>query len=99
MALPAFARHTPLLLSNRLCSTHTHTHTFNGPFSRTTRVGQYQKSKTKLDFTEARDSEWQWQPAMQQSIDISCHLPAKPTAANSQQWFCCCGPMLGQTDG
>ena len=40
--------------------THTHTHLFNGPFSRTTRVGQYQKSKTNLDFTEARDSEWQW---------------------------------------
>jgi len=25
-----------------------------------TRVSQYQKGKTKLDFTEARDSEWQW---------------------------------------
>jgi len=38
-----------------------HTHTpFNGPFSRTTRVGQYQKGKTNLDFTGARDSEWQW---------------------------------------
>jgi len=23
-------------------------------------VSQYQKGKTKLDFTEARDSEWQW---------------------------------------
>jgi len=23
-------------------------------------VGQYQKGKTNLDFTEARDSEWQW---------------------------------------
>ena len=31
-----------------------------GPFSRTTRVSQYQKSKSNLDFTEARDSEWQW---------------------------------------
>ena len=40
--------------------THTHTHTFNGPLSGTTRVGQYQKGKTNLDFTEARDSEWQW---------------------------------------
>ena len=39
---------------------HTHTHTFNGPLSRTTRVGRYQKGKTNLDFTEARDSEWQW---------------------------------------
>jgi len=40
--------------------THTHTHTFNGPFSRTTLVSRYQKGKTNLDFTEARDSEWQW---------------------------------------
>ena len=39
---------------------HTHTQPFNGPFSRTTRVGRYQKGKTNLDFTEARDSEWQW---------------------------------------
>jgi len=23
-------------------------------------VGRYRKGKTKLDFTEARDSEWQW---------------------------------------
>ena len=34
---------------------HTHTHPFNGALSGTTRVSQYQK-----DFTEARDSEWQW---------------------------------------
>jgi len=40
--------------------THTHTHTFNGRFSRTTRVSRYQKGKTSLDLTEARDSEWQW---------------------------------------
>ena len=32
----------------------------NGPLSRTTRVSRYQKGKTNLDFTEARDSEWQW---------------------------------------
>jgi len=37
-----------------------HTHPFNGPFSGTTRVTRYQKGKTNLDFTEARDSEWQW---------------------------------------
>ena len=40
--------------------THTHTHPFNGPFSGTTWVSQYQKGKTNLDFTDARDSEWQW---------------------------------------
>ena len=35
-------------------------HPFNGPFSGTTQGSQYQKGKTNLDFTEARDSEWQW---------------------------------------
>ena len=39
---------------------YTHTHPFNGRFSGTTRVSQYQKGKTNLDFAEARDSEWQW---------------------------------------
>jgi len=34
--------------------------TFNGPLSGTTQVSQYQKGKTNLDFTEARDSERQW---------------------------------------
>jgi len=37
----------------------THTHTFNGPLSGSNRVSHYQKGKTNLDFTEARDSEWQ----------------------------------------
>ena len=37
-----------------------YTHPFNGFFSATTRVSRYQKGKTNLDFTEARDSEWQW---------------------------------------
>ena len=39
---------------------HTYIHPFNGPFSGTTQVRQYQKGETNLDFTEARDSEWQW---------------------------------------
>ena len=40
--------------------THQYTHPFNGPLSGTTRVSQYQKGKTNLNFTEARDSDWQW---------------------------------------
>ena len=40
--------------------TNTHTHPFNGPLSGTTRVNRYQKGNANLDFTEARDSEWQW---------------------------------------
>jgi len=38
---------------------YTHTHLFNGPLSGTIQVSRYQKDKTNLDFTEARDSEWQ----------------------------------------
>ena len=34
-------------------------HSFNGPLSETIQVSRYQKGKTNLDFTEARDSEWQ----------------------------------------
>jgi len=34
--------------------------TITQPFSETTWVSRYQKGKTNLDFTEARDSEWQW---------------------------------------
>ena len=37
-----------------------HRHPFNGPQSRTTQVSRYQNGKTTLDFTEARDSMWQW---------------------------------------
>ena len=39
---------------------HAHTHTFNSPLSGTTWASWYQKGKTNLDFTEARNSEWQW---------------------------------------
>jgi len=49
-----FLRYCPALDS------YTHTHPFNFPFSGTTWVIRYQKGKTNLDFTEARDSEWQW---------------------------------------
>ena len=41
------------------CMDGSHTRAFNGPLSGTTQVSQYQKGKTNLDFTEARDSEWQ----------------------------------------
>jgi len=47
-------------MSIRPLAYHTHTHPFNGPLSRTTWVSRYQKGITNLDFTGARDSEWQW---------------------------------------
>jgi len=57
--------------TNTQTHTHTHTHTFNGPFSGTTWVSQYQKGKTNLDFTEARDSEWQWHQLGHMQVCIS----------------------------
>ena len=50
--------------------THTHTHSFNGPRSGTTRVSRYHKGKTNLDFTEARDSEWQWHQLSHMQVSI-----------------------------
>jgi len=64
--LSFFTGRMPFLLPNQQRQstegfvTQLHTHPFNGPFSWTTRVGRYQKGKTNLDFTEARDSKWQW---------------------------------------
>jgi len=49
----------------------THTHTFNGPLSGTTQVSRYQKGKTNQDFTEARDSEWQWHQLDHMHVCIS----------------------------
>ena len=50
-----------LLLIHKVIKWHTtYIHPFNDPSSRITQVSQYQKDKTNLDFTEARDSEWQW---------------------------------------
>ena len=48
-----------------------HTHTFNGPMSGTTWVSRYQKGITNLDFTEARDSEWQWHQLGHMQVCIS----------------------------
>ena len=52
------------LWKHQVSNTHTHTHTgltalCPGDRDYNTRVSRYQKGKTNLDFTEARDSEWQ----------------------------------------
>jgi len=44
----------------RNAALHKHTHTVNGHLFRSTQVSHYQKGRTNLDFTEARDIEWQW---------------------------------------
>jgi len=52
--------HLPRNIQSSISLHHGYTHPFKGHFSRTTEVGRYQKGKTNLDFTKARDSEWQW---------------------------------------
>ena len=48
---------------------YTHTHPFNGPLS----VSQHQKGKDNLDFTEARDPEWQWHQLGHMQVCTSLH--------------------------
>jgi len=47
-------------------------------------VSRYQKGKTNLDFTEARDSEWQWHQAI-------CTPDRQPRQYPTAQFFR--GPM------
>jgi len=53
------------------CTVTTTLQPFNGLFSRTTWVSRYQKGKTNLDFTGARDSEWQWHPLCHMQVCTS----------------------------
>jgi len=75
----AFWKEMKQIMSNKSCMSsivdgntdaQTTLHTFNGPLSGTTQVSRYHKDKTDLDFTEARDSEWQWHHTRQISRDL-----------------------------
>jgi len=48
------------LAHNLALNTHTHTHRLTAFCPGLPGVSRYQKGQTDLDFTEARDSEWQW---------------------------------------
>ena len=47
------------MFGRNVAERHTHPR-LTAIFPGLTRVSRYQKGKTNLDFTEARDSEWQW---------------------------------------
>jgi len=67
-------------------------HTFNGPLYGTTQVSRYQKGKTDLDFTEARDSEWHQLGCMQvcTSIWTDNHASTPPLSfLQAGCPFCC----------
>jgi len=67
---------------------------FNSLWSGTTRVSWYQKGKTNLDFTEARDSEWQWHQLdhMQvcTSLQIDNHVSTPPLSFLQAGHPSCC---------
>jgi len=72
---------------------HTHTQLFNGPLSGTTRVSQ--KGKTSLDFTEARDSEWQWHQMGHMQVCTSLqtdnqHASTPPHSFSQAECPSCC---------
>jgi len=46
-------------------------------------VSQYQKGKTSLDFTEARDSEWQWHQLGHMQVRTSFQNPNKDNHAST----------------
>jgi len=61
-----------------------YTHTpVNSFFSRTTWVGRYQKGKINLDFTEARDSEWQWHQLGHMHVCTSLQTDTMPAPHRS----------------
>ena len=61
----------------------THTHTFNGPLSGTTQVSRYQKGKTNLDFSDARDSGWQWHQLGHMQVGTSLQIITRPAPHHS----------------
>jgi len=64
-------------------------HPFNSPLSKTTHVSRYQKGKTNLDFTEARDSEWQWHQLGHMQVCISLQTDnhaSTPPLSNKKQY-------------
>ena len=75
---------------------YTHTHPFNGPLSGTTWVSRYQKSKINVDFTGARDSEWQWHQLNHMQVCTALQTDSHAsTAPLSFLWAVCpsCRPI------
>jgi len=50
-------------------------------------VSQYQKGKTNLDFTEARDSEWQWHQLGHMQVCISLQTDNHASTTPLREFF------------
>ena len=81
----------------------THTHSRLTAVSGTTQVSRYQKGKTNLDFTEARDSEWQWHQLgnMQvcTSLQTDNHTSTPPLSFYRQDALPAAQPKRQSTEG
>jgi len=73
--------------ADRQTDKHTHTLPFSGPLSGTTRVSRYQKGKTNLDFTGARDSEWQWHQLGHMQVCILLQTDNHASTSPLMQFF------------
>jgi len=80
--------------SSRTTQPQWNTHSFNGPLSGTTGVSRHQKCETNLDFTEARDSEWQWHQLGHMQVCTSLttdnHASNPPLSFLQAGWPSCC---------
>jgi len=78
-------------LGSRTAKEQEHTH-LTALFSGTTRVSRYQKGKTNLDFTEARETEWQWHQLghMQVCISLQTTMPVPHRSSFLQAGYPSC---------
>ena len=76
-------RSAAVVIGRRVSLTHT---PVQRPFSGTTWVSRYQKGKPNLDFTEARDSEWQWHQLGHMQVCISLQI-AMPVPHHSKVFY------------
>jgi len=66
-------------------------------------VSWYQKSKTNLDFTEARDSEWQWHQLGHMhvctSVQTDNHASSPPLSFTGRMLFLLLNQQHQSTEG
>jgi len=72
-----------------LTGRHTDSHTCSSQYSarRTTHVSRYQKGKTNLDFTEARESEGQWHQLGHMQVCTSLQRDNHPSTPHHSVFY------------
>jgi len=65
----------PFLPPNQQCQSTEGKNSIKALKGKALKVSKYQKGKTNLDFTEAKDSEWQWQVCISLQTDNHASTP------------------------